>query len=275
MPNSETTALATQLNSPFRKKRTAALDHIRAMPHDKAVETILELAQYSTFYRAATQLPVYLPLVVVLTTLILMCAPLPLPFNFWQSLGLKIVLNLYLMATCFVLVFALKRSSLWICPLLTEYRDTRLIQLALNLLADDGIARVRLLTRSLTDHLPSLTPELAATYTSQERLTLRNLLLRPEHELRLAVLDALTRIEDTAAIPNVERLLSREIAGDVRANAERCLERLKEVRAAERESKILLRPSQERGGSETLLRMSRETKSEDEAQLLRPGSGEE
>ena len=119
-----------------------------------------------------------------------------------------------------------------------------------------------------------MTSEAANGMSSPERTTLRKLILNPNSQLCVAILNTLTRMENTAAIPTIEILLTRRIGEEVREAAVACLVKLKAIKAAEQEGKILLRPSHDTTEEKTLLRIAEASKPEDERQLLRPGGGE-
>ena len=138
---------------------------------------------------------------------------------------------------------------------------------------------IPLINRSLLQNLPLLTSQNVAAFPLSERITLRNLIQCPYPPLQIAVLETLSRIEDTEAIPTIERALresSEVIAPEVRTVAEVCLLKLKAVKVAEQQSKILLRPSHDTTGADTLLRVAlpiSEDDAEERRELLRPDEG--
>ena len=275
MLTTEAQALAKQLNSPSRKKREAALDHIRALPHERAVWIIIALGTSSPEERRSGSLLSDAPII----TLPMISIPLTLYLLYVYDKIIPKHLSGPLIVVLVVLYFhswnqAIKKyQGHWVYPLFAEYEDAYLVAPSLRSWKTAPKSAHSSLETCLTRSLPLMTSEAANGMSPSERATWRKLVLSSNPQLCLTILNTLTRIEDTSAIPTVETLLTRRIEEDVRAAAEACLAQLKAIKAAEQESKILLRPSHDTTGEKTLLRTVEAVKSEDEQQLLRPGSG--
>ena len=167
-----------------------------------------------------------------------------------------------------------ERKALWVTPLLSEYSDARLLTPCLTAWkASRGEKRTNLLN-GLVRNLPLLTPEVADKMSTANRKQLRELILVESTDLQCVTLDALLRIEDTAAIPHVEALLKKTHHDSLLWAAEVCLSGLLELKRQENDREVLLRASIEENGKEILLRPATSHNDEDEQQLLRPGSGE-
>lgn len=274
MRNPEIKALAKQLNYLSPKKQRVALESIRALPNEEAIKTIVELTQMPLFERI--QVPVYTSLVMLALIVLLFAFILRVPFppEFRHFIA-PIAPALFIAAGWHIsFSVGMKYLGEWVYPLLSEYKDARLIQPTLQAWGKNGLAK-EIVGLALINNLPLLTPELAFTLTTPERQTLRNLVLSPAPELCLVVLETLPRIEDTLAILNIEQLLKSECNANVKEKAIACLEHLRAVRDLEKQSKMLLRPSQDTTNETVLLRVAKSVEAEDERQLLRPGSGKE
>ena len=275
MRNPKIKALAKQLNYLSPKKQRAALESIRALPNEEAIKTIAELTQMEPLERIHVSL--YASFAVLTSVLLLFAFMLKVPFSpELRHFLAPITTSLFSVGFCHISLKAIMGYySEWVDPLLIEYKDARLIQPTLRAWTKNSFEARNVLGLALINNLPLLTPELASTLTTPERQTLRELLLRPNPQLRITVLETLSRIEDTLAILNIEQFLRSECNANVKEKAIACLEHLRAVRDLEKQSKMLLRPSQDTTNETVLLRVAKSVEAEDERQLLRPGSGKE
>ena len=276
MLSTEAQALAKQLNSQSRKKREAALNHIRALPHEKAVWMIIALGTSLPDERRSGSLlsdaPVIaLPMLIIPLTLYL--------FYVYDKIIPKHLSGPFIIMLVGLYFYfwnqAIKKyQGQWVYPLFAEYENVYLVAPTLrSWKTAPKFARPYLQT-CLTRSLPLMTSEAANGMSAPERATLRKLVLSSNPQLCVIILNTLTRMENTSAIPTIETLLTHQISEEVRAAAEACLAQLKAIKAAEQEGKILLRPSHDTTEEKTLLRIAEASKPEDERQLLRPGGGE-
>ena len=276
MTNPQITILAKQLRHSSAKKREAAVTHIRAMPPDKAVKTIIEILQEGPRLRDALteRMTITVFAVVFFAVFRWFMAPpgadlgtpliVPLLVVFFVGLGYTFLGN------------SARTSNALLLEIAAKYRDVRLITPLLRTWKSTMPSDLPSVNRSLLQNLPLLASQNVADFPLAERTTLRNLILCPYPPLQIAVLETLLRIEDTEAIPTIERALREEansIAVEVKTFAETCLTQLKALKTAEQQSKILLRPSHDTTGADTLLRVAPQ-ETEDDAgekrELLRP-----
>jgi len=275
MTNSKTRLLTTELNSTSRRRREKALDQIRAMPHGQAVKTIARLASIRPVARLypSKQIVFRATAGLFLVLLTLIVAP---DGNSLGNLIREAALSLYLVGIGYVAFnLVAKYRSPWVHPLLTEYEDGRLVAPVLKMLRYPYKPSTKMLEASLLQNLPHLTYKLALSMSTAERVALRELTRNHLSSLRLITLEALLRIEDTEAIPLIARLLKHETDPKVRAVAEDCLYKLRAIQDRKAEGNVLLRPSNDTTGETTLLRVAHAVATEEEQQLLRPGSGSE
>ena len=276
MPLSDTELeiLIKKLDSPVEGKRWAAREYILSLPDAEATEIIFAMSRKSpdtttTFKQMACSLMGAL-------LLFSLFIPLALMSDEEKRTGAIIAFSIILLSLMrrFAHQALLIRRDHQLYLQLPRCRDARFVEPALiSLTYFYGSAEIAV-KHSLQHNLPLLTKEEAQTFAPREQKMLRNLILLHNPPLNVAVLEALARIEDTGAIPNVERVLKTAGDNEVRTAAEACLIQLNAAKAAERESGILLRPSQNTDGEKTLLRPTT-VKPEDENELLRPSDEEE
>lgn len=274
MLSTEAQALAKQLNSQSRKKREAALDHVRALPHERAVPMIIALDASTLNERRSDSLSGFVPISAITMINLLLTYFLVLQTTFSPPFVLLFVLTVTVLHSLIWNQAIKKYQGQWVYPLFAEYEDAYLVAPTLRSWKTAPKSARLSLETCLTRSLPLMTGEAANGMSAPERATLRKLVLSPNSQLCITILNTLTRMEDTSAISTVETLLTRRIGEDVREAAEVCLAQLKAIKAAEQEGKVLLRPSHDTTEEKTLLRIAEASKPEDERQLLRPGSGE-
>jgi len=275
MPTSEIDTLVKQIDSLSRKKQQIAYDYIRDLPDERAIQIIGAISQRRPTLNAVLKGTLFnfhglgfMAAFLFLTTML---------FNDTQCE--RAILPLFVVVG-YLLTYLYRQSyhilhSHQLYVQLPQYRDARFAVYALKLLPGSyGNAEIAL-KKSLERNLPLLTKKIAQGLPYQERMTLRGQVLLSHPKLDVVVLETLSRIEDTAAIPMITRMFRHEKDEAVKRAAEACLATLREVQKAEKEHKILLRPSQESGAEKTLLRVPQDgnsTDTKDKQELLRPES---
>ncbi|MBC7528734.1 MAG: hypothetical protein H7308_14460 [Chthonomonadaceae bacterium] len=269
--NTRTKSLANDLRSLNKHRREFALDRIRILPEEEAIDTLITLMKIGIAQRN----PIWTGLArAVLATL---------PFLFFMLFacefspiyGFVNVLPVYAMIVATGLAVWLTgqvgEMKVWATPLLSEYSDARLLTPCLTeWKSSKGEKRVNLLN-GLVQNLPLLTPEVAAGMTTENRKQLRELVRVESPDLQRATLAALLCIEDTGAIPYVEAFLKKKRSNPLQEAGEVCLSGLLELKRRENDREVLLRASVEENGKEILLRPATSHSDKDEQQLLRPG----
>lgn len=275
MPTSEIDTLVKQLDSLSRKKRQSAYDYIRDLPDERAIEIIATICERRPAPGAVLKRTVcnlYSAVFIVsFVFLIIMFLS--------ASQSEKAVLPSFLVGLCLIFRFTHRANLLYLHHQLylqlPRYQDARFAVYALKLFPNSYGSAELALKKSLERNLPLLTKEMAQALPSSERMTLRGQVLLSHPKLDVVVLETLSRIEDTAAMPMITRMFRHEKDEIVKKAAEACLATLREVQKAEKEHKILLRPSQESGAEKTLLRVPQDgnsTDTKDKQELLRPES---
>ena len=245
------------------------------MPHGQAVKTIARFASIRPIARLypSKRIVVRATAGLFLVLLTLIIAPDGNPLG---NLIREAALSLYFAGIGYVAFnLVAKYRSPWVYPLLTEYEDGRLVAPVLKMLRYPYKPSAKMLEASLVQNLPHLTHKLALSMSTAERLALRELTRNHLPALRSITLEALLRIEDTEAIPSIARLMKHETDPSVRTVAEDCLVKLKAIQERKAEGNVLLRPSNDTTVETTLLRVAHAVATEEEQQLLRPGSGGE
>jgi len=255
------------------------MTHIRAMPPDDAVKTIIEILQEGPRLRDALTERMTITVFAVVFFALFPWFMAPSGADLGTPLIVPLLVVFFVGLGYTFLGVSTRKSNALILEIAAEYHDVRLIAPLLRVWKSTVLSDIPLINRSLLQNLPLLTSQNVAAFPLSERITLRNLIQCPYPPLQIAVLDTLTQIEDTEAIPNIERAAREEVNSmdaEVKTLAETCLLKLKTVKAAEQQSKILLRPSHDTTGADTLLRVAlpiSEDDAEERQELLRPDEG--
>ena len=267
--------LTVDLRSFDARRRESALACIRVLPEKDAIDLIVDLmeAHFDDRYaKWASNILFHIMFYVAMIVAFLTARHFFLfPFIAGIVAGLTAVI---ITMPAYSLYKRIGKNLQWVTPLLSEYSDARLLTLCLTeWKASKGEKRVNLLN-GLVRNLPLLTYDFAEGLSTENRRQLRELVWVESPNLQRTTLEALLRIEDTAAIPYVAALLKKTHNDPVREARESCLSGLLELKQKEKDRKVLLRASVEENGKEILLRPATSHNDEDEQQLLRPGSKE-
>lgn len=255
------------------------MTHIRAMPPDDAVKTIIEILQEGPRLRDALTERMTITVFAVVFFALFRWFMAPPGADLGTPLIVPLLVVFFVGLGYTFLGVSTRKSNALILEIAAEYHDVRLIAPLLRVWKSTVLSDIPLINRSLLQNLPLLTSQSVAAFPLSERITLRNLIQCPYPPLQIGVLETLSRIEDTEAIPNIERTLREEVNSmdaEVKTLAETCLLKLKAVKVAEQQSKILLRPSHDTTGANTLLRIAlpeTEDNAEEKRELLRPDEG--
>ncbi|HLV81998.1 MAG TPA: hypothetical protein VKT32_17040 [Chthonomonadaceae bacterium] len=192
------------------------------------------------------------------------------------TLTLIVVSEEYILTICFlfaasiILLVRLQEERSLLAKAFARFDDARNIPMLLECLNfTDGPARLAV-SKALTRSLSYFTSEDASQIGPRQRERLCRLLTEATTEQSLAILKALERIGDKAALPYVQRLTTASDAA-LREAAEECLFSLQQSVEQQSIRQTLLRPSDAvEAKPETLLRPASKASEIVPQQLLRP-----